>query len=117
MTPEDLAKAYAETIYGPVNGWGQHVHPTLGVSHGIMLRLRREVGEDECCRLIEVAMSEYRAKREALEQAPMPWCDHCQCYHHHTAHCINKSVGPDLVCWEHQANREPIRLSFSIKVF
>jgi hypothetical protein len=25
--------------------------------------------------------------------------------------------GPDLVCWEHQANREPIRLSFSIKVF
>jgi hypothetical protein len=25
--------------------------------------------------------------------------------------------GPDLVCWEHQAGREPIRLSFSIKVF
>lgn len=29
----------------------------------------------------------------------------------------NKAAGPDLVCWEHQANREPIRLSFSIKVF
>jgi hypothetical protein len=27
------------------------------------------------------------------------------------------AAGPDLVCWEHQANREPIRLSFSIKVF
>jgi hypothetical protein len=26
-------------------------------------------------------------------------------------------AGPDLVCWEHQAGREPIRLSFSIKVF
>jgi len=48
---------------------------------------------------------------------PMPWCNHCKCYHHETAACISKSAGPDLVCWEHQANREPIRLSFSIKVF
>lgn len=24
---------------------------------------------------------------------------------------------PVFVCWEHQADREPIRLSFSIKVF
>lgn len=25
-----------------------------------------------------------------LENEPMPWCDHCQCYHHDTAPCINK---------------------------
>lgn len=56
MTPEQLAKAYAETINGPANGWGQHVHPTLGVSHWIMLRLRKEVGEAECDRLIDLAL-------------------------------------------------------------
>jgi len=108
MTPQDLAKAYAETINGPANGWGQHVHPTLGVSHGIMRRLQAMVGNVEADRMIKVAM---------LDEAPMPWCDHCQSYHHETARCINKRAGPDLVCWEHQANREPVRLSFSIKVF
>jgi len=85
MTPQDLAKAYAETINGPANGWGQHVHPTLGVSHGIMRRLQAMVGNVEADRMIKE------------EMAP--------------------PAGPDLVCWEHQANREPIQLSFSIKVF
>lgn len=27
------------------------------------------------------------------------------------------AAGPGAVCWEFQANREPIRLSFSIKCF
>lgn len=31
--------------------------------------------------------------------------------------CMKPLAPPDLVCWEHQANREPIRLSFAIKVF
>lgn len=26
-------------------------------------------------------------------------------------------AGPDAVCWEYQAGEQPIRLSFSIKVF
>lgn len=30
---------------------------------------------------------------------------------------VGPAAGPDLVCWEYQANREPIRLSFAIKVF
>jgi len=30
---------------------------------------------------------------------------------------VKHSPGPESVCWEHQTNREPIRLSFSIKVF
>jgi len=25
-----------------------------------------------------------------LENTPMPWCDHCACYHHHTARCITR---------------------------
>lgn len=58
MTPEQIAKAYVETINGPANGWGQHVHPTLGRSHAIMLRLRRMVGEEECERLLDAAMKQ-----------------------------------------------------------
>jgi hypothetical protein len=53
MTPEKLAKAYVQTINAPPNGWGQHVHPTLGRSDFIMLELRRLVGEQECDRLID----------------------------------------------------------------
>ena len=48
MTPKELAKAYAETINGQANGWGQYVHPTLGQSHFIMIRLSKLVGADEC---------------------------------------------------------------------
>ena len=29
----------------------------------------------------------------------------------------HKPSGPSLVCWEHQANELPIRLSFAIKVY
>jgi hypothetical protein len=60
MTPEQLAKAYAETINGPADGWGQHKHPTQGESGHIMLRIRRLVGEEECDRLIDEAMKEFR---------------------------------------------------------
>ena len=53
---------------------------------------------------IEAAHAEFT---RVLEEAPMPWCDHCQSYHHETARCINKGAGaspgwPD---------------AFSIKVF
>jgi len=53
MTPQELAKAYVKTINGQPNGWGQYVHPTLGRSDFIMLRLRQLVGEQECDRLID----------------------------------------------------------------
>lgn len=56
MTPEQIAQAYAETIRRPANGWGQHVHPTLGVSHAIMFKLHQMVGEQESDRLIDAAM-------------------------------------------------------------
>jgi hypothetical protein len=35
-----------------------------------------------------------KAKGDALRsllEEPMPWCDHCQCYHHSTARCISKN--------------------------
>jgi hypothetical protein len=57
MTPEELAKAYAETITGPANGWGQHCHPTLGRSDYIMRRLSAVVGHDECQRMIDEALT------------------------------------------------------------
>lgn len=60
MTPQQIATAYAETINGPANGWGQHTHPTLGRSDWIMLRLRKMVGADESERLIDEAMKAYR---------------------------------------------------------
>lgn len=63
MTAEQLARAYAETIYRPANGWGQHVHPELGRSDSIMQRLYRMVGEAEANRLIDEAMADYRTKR------------------------------------------------------
>ena len=64
MTPQErreklanrLAIAYAETIKGPANGWGQHVHPSFGRSDFIMHRLSLLVGQDECQRLITEAM-------------------------------------------------------------
>jgi hypothetical protein len=58
MSAQQLAQAYAETINGPANGWGQHVHPTLGISHAIMWRLRKMVGEAEADRLIDAAMKQ-----------------------------------------------------------
>jgi hypothetical protein len=58
MTPQELAKAYAKTITGPANGWGQHAHSTLGLSDFIMLRIRELVGEQECDRLIDQELAE-----------------------------------------------------------
>jgi hypothetical protein len=57
MTPQDLAKAYAETIYVQANGLGQHVHLTLGRSDHIMRRIYAAVGEAEGRRLIQEAMA------------------------------------------------------------
>jgi hypothetical protein len=56
LTNKELAQAYAETIRGPANAWGQHVHKTLGRSDYIMLKLRERVGEIECNHLIWEAM-------------------------------------------------------------
>lgn len=63
MTPEQLAQAYAETIYGPANAWGQHVHKTLGVSHVIMHELRSMVGTERADAMIDAAMADERARR------------------------------------------------------
>lgn len=60
MKPQDLAKAYAETINGPANAWGQCVHPTLGRSDLIMRRLAQEIGRTEADRLIDEAMREWQ---------------------------------------------------------
>jgi hypothetical protein len=46
MTLKEYAKAYVMTIYGPVNAWGQCVHPTLGGSHTILREMYRIFGED-----------------------------------------------------------------------
>jgi hypothetical protein len=27
----------------------------------------------------------------AVQDEPMPWCDHCQCWHHVTAECIRRT--------------------------
>ena len=68
MTPQEIATAYVETINRPANGWGQHVHPTLGRSDYIMLRLRRLVGEEEADKLIDAAM-------KMKQQAFGIWCE------------------------------------------
>jgi len=59
MTPQELAQAYVRTINGAANGWGQHVHQTLGRSEFILLRIIREVGQEECDRLINKAFRNY----------------------------------------------------------
>jgi hypothetical protein len=57
MTPKQMAQDYAETIYGPANGWGQHVSKRSGlVSHAIMWRLYIAVGQQEANQLIDEAM-------------------------------------------------------------
>lgn len=60
MTAQKLAKAYAETIAAPPNGWGQHVHPTLGRSDYIMRRIYKMVGEEKGLELICAAMEAHR---------------------------------------------------------
>lgn len=47
MTPEQLAKAYVDTLNSQPNGWGQHVHPTLGVSHSILRQVYIAAGSQE----------------------------------------------------------------------
>jgi hypothetical protein len=45
MTLNEYAKEYVDTILSPANGWGQHVHPTLGRSDYIMLEMFRIFGD------------------------------------------------------------------------
>jgi hypothetical protein len=47
MTLKEYAKEYVDTILSPANGWGQHVHPTLGRSDFIMLDMIKSFGNDE----------------------------------------------------------------------
>ena len=60
MTPQELAKAYVDTIMGPLNGWGQCVHPTLGRSDFILLRLQREVGNDVAASILNAEIANWR---------------------------------------------------------
>jgi hypothetical protein len=62
MTPKELATAYVDTINGRANGWGQYCHRTLGRSDFIMLRLWKEVGQEEGERLIDAAFAEARSR-------------------------------------------------------
>ena len=75
MNKYDLAKAYAETIYGPANGWGQHVHPTLGRSDYIMFALRKLVGDAECNELIDAAMETVRQGLRTIDGPTEPGAD------------------------------------------
>ena len=56
MPIEQLAMAYVVTINGPANGLGQHVHPTLGRSDSIMLRMQREFGQEATHAALDAAM-------------------------------------------------------------
>ena len=58
MTPKELAQAYVKTVTGPGNGWGQCVHPTLGRSDYILLRLQELVGREQCDWLVNCAFAE-----------------------------------------------------------
>jgi hypothetical protein len=58
MTPRELAAAYVATINGPANGWGQFVHPVLGRTDRIMMRLTETVGGVECDHLLDEAFAE-----------------------------------------------------------
>jgi hypothetical protein len=64
-TPESLAAAYAETIHGPENGWGQNVHPELGRSDHIMRRIFTAVGKEEGNRIIDSADAYRIAHKES----------------------------------------------------
>lgn len=44
MTLKEYAKEYVKTVYGPVNAWGQCVHPILGRSDELMIRMYRLFG-------------------------------------------------------------------------
>jgi len=63
MTLKEYATAYVETVMGPANGHGQCVHPTLGISHGILQRMSREFGTEETMTAIDTAFEEYRNAR------------------------------------------------------
>jgi hypothetical protein len=52
-TTDELVKAYIDTIQSPPNAWGQHVHPLLGRSEFIMLKLWSLIGEDATILLIQ----------------------------------------------------------------
>lgn len=52
-----------------------------------VLFLRRHQSGDICC-LRETTTP----WTETIEGQPMPWCEHCQCYHHDTADHINRLV-------------------------
>jgi hypothetical protein len=63
-TPEALAKAYVDTISGQANGWGQYVHPTLGISHAVLLRLHREAGKDKGDRLLQIEFDRWNKEHK-----------------------------------------------------
>lgn len=44
MTLEEYAKEYVKTVTSQPNGWGQCVHPTLGRSDKIMIKMYRLFG-------------------------------------------------------------------------
>ena len=44
MTLQEYAKEYVKTVMSQPNGWGQCVHPTLGRSDEMMIRMYRLFG-------------------------------------------------------------------------
>ena len=58
MTLQEYARIYVDTINGPANGWGQHVHPTLGPTHAIMGLMWRKFGREESNAAIDAAFKE-----------------------------------------------------------
>lgn len=56
-TLEEWAKIYVDTINGPMNGWGQHVHPIHGRSDYIMRSMFSEFGQPPAMAAIKEAFS------------------------------------------------------------
>ena len=61
LTIEEQAGIYVELISGPPNAWGQHIHPTLGVSHAIMGRMWQQHGQEEADEAIDKAFERTKA--------------------------------------------------------
>lgn len=59
LTLGEAAEEYVKTIYSAPNGWGQHAHPTLGISHNIMRRMWQTFGEIPTQEAISRAMQDY----------------------------------------------------------
>lgn len=48
-----LCQEYVDLLNGPVNGWGQHIHPIYGNSHTMLRFLHRNGGEKEVNSILE----------------------------------------------------------------